>query len=243
MKQAIELSVFFPAYNEEKNIKDTVLNAVNVLKNIAATWEVLVVNDGSTDKTAKIVAELMKKNKNIRIVNHSENRGYGAAIKTGFNSCKYKLIAQVDSDGQFTFSEINNFLAKIDKADLVIGYRKKRIDSLYRRLLQRILWLADWFLFGLNIRDVDCGFKLIRKKVVETIGELKTESAITVTELMVRATRANFRIVEVGVEHHPRFDGEQTGGKLKVVFKAAREGLWLWWILLTEKNNFLTAKR
>lgn len=234
MTKIPRLSVFFPAFNEEKNIKKTVLDAVEVLKEIADRWEVIVVNDGSKDKTLPIVQKLAKNNRNIKLISHSENKGYGAAIKTGLNSCRYDLLVQMDSDGQFDFREIKDFIRKINQADLVIGFRKKRTDSFYRRVLQKILWLADWVLFGLNVQDVDCGFKLIKKNVVEQIGELVTESAITITEFIVKAKKAGFVIAETAVTHHSRREGEQTGGKLKIITKAGFEGLKLWWLLLKE---------
>lgn len=237
MKKVPQLSVFFPAYNEEENIKDTLVKAIRVLKEIADKWEAIVVNDGSTDRTGEIVKQLAKENENIRLITHKVNKGYGGAIKTGIFSSRYSLIAYMDSDGQFDFEEIKKFLAKIKKADLVAGYRKKRIDSLYRRVLARILWLADWVLFGLTVKDVDCGFKLFKKEVVDKIGKLVTESAITETEFVVRAKKAGFKIIQVGVNHNPRVEGEQTGGKLKIILKAAIEGLKLWQLLLKEQDE------
>lgn len=234
MKKISQLSVFFPAYNEEENIKNTIVQAIKVLKEIAGKWEVIVINDGSTDKTAEIVKQLAKKDKRIRLITHKINKGYGGAIKTGIFNSRYPLICYMDSDGQFDFKEIKKFLAKIKKADLVLGYRKKRTDSFYRRILARTLWLADWVLFGLKVKDVDCGFKLFKKEVVDKIGKLVTESAITETEFIVRAKKAGFKIAQVGVKHNPRIDGEQTGGRLKVILKAAIEGLKLWGILLKE---------
>lgn len=232
MKKIPQISVFFPAFNEEKNISATVLEAVSVLSKLAQIWEIIVIDDGSQDKTGLIVKELAKKYKRIRLTRHKHNKGYGAAIKTGLKSCRYNLIAHMDSDGQFSFSEIEKLLAKLDKADLVLGYRKKRTDSFYRRLLQKILWISDWVLFGLNVKDVDCGFKLFKKEVVDKIGPLITQSAITETEFVVRAKRAGFKISQVGLTHHLRFDGQQTGGKIKVISKAAWEGIKLWLDLL-----------
>lgn len=232
-----EISAFTPAYNEEKNIADTVGSMAAVLKKVAQKWELLVVDDGSKDKTKTIVTHLVKKDPRIKLISHPTNKGYGVAIKTGLKHCQYQLITHMDSDGQFSFKQLQLMLAKIDQADLVLGFRKKRTDSLYRQILQKILWLADWILFGLNVKDVDCGFKLFKKKVVDKIGLLVTESAITETEFVVRAKKAGFRFAEVGLDHHPRLDGCQTGGKLKVITKAAVEGLKLFWILTFKKIN------
>lgn len=236
MNKVRELSVFFPAFNEEDNIQNTVNQAIEVLNKIANKWEMIVVNDGSRDNTGGVVNKLAKNNKRIRLISHRLNKGYGAAIKTGLNNCRYDLIAHMDSDGQFSFADIELLLEHIHHADLVLGFRKQRIDSYYRRILQKILWLADWFLFGLKVKDVDCGFKLFKKEVVDKIGPLITESAITETEFVVRAQKKGFIIKEVGLQHHPRLDGAQTGGKLKVIARAAKEGLWLWWKMTLEKS-------
>lgn len=231
MQKISELSVFFPAYDEEKNIKETVTEAAKLLPTLASKWEIIVIDDGSEDRTSLIVKELGLKNKNIRLIQHPQNYGYGAAIKTGLKNCRYKIICHVDSDGQFTFGEVKYFLPLLKTADLVLGYRKKRTDSFYRQLLQKTLWIVDYLLFGLNVRDVDCGFKVFKKEVLVKIGKLKTESAITETEFVVKALKAGFKFAQVGVSHHPRMDGTQTGGKFKVIFKAAKEGLWLWWLI------------
>lgn len=231
MTKISELSVFLPAFNEEKNIQNTVLEVVKVLKEVASKWEIIVINDGSVDDTGKIVGDLTQKDNRIRLINHAQNFGYGAAIKTGLKNCRYKIICHMDSDGQFSFAAIKRFIPYLNHFDLVLGFRKKRIDSLYRRILQRILWIVDYLLFDLNVKDVDCGFKVFKKEVVKKIGNLQTASAITETEFVVKAIRAGFKFVEIGVDHHPRLDGAQTGGKLKVVYKAAKEGLWLWWLM------------
>lgn len=235
MRKLKSVSVFFPAYNEEENIAKTVKDAFQVLKKIADRFELIVVDDGSTDHTATIVKQLQKKIPQLKLIRHKKNRGYGGAVKTGLSRASYPWIVYTDSDGQFDFAEIKNFLPLASSADLILGYRIKRTDSLYRRFLQKILWLADLILFGLNVKDVDCGFKMIKKEVVKTIWPLTTESAITETELVVRAKRAGFKIAQVGVHHHARLEGEQTGGKLKIIAKAAWEGIKLWWQLIVER--------
>lgn len=234
MKKLPSLSVFFPAYNEEKNIKNTVEKAVKILPEIAKQWEILVVNDGSKDQTEPIVKELIKKDSRIRMISHTPNRGYGAAIKTGLYNSRYDWICYTDSDGQFDFAEIDQFLAQQDKGDLIIGYRIKREDPFLRLLIGKLLRLWDILFFGLNVRDPDCGFKLIKKEVVDKIPKLVTESGITETEFLVRAQRAGFKIVEVGVHHYPRKAGAQTGANPAVILKAFKETFSLWWSLLFE---------
>lgn len=220
------LSVFFPAYNEEDNIETTVSKAVSVLKSLKlADWEVIVVDDGSTDNTAAVVKNLTDKNSKIRLVKHTGNRGYGAALKTGFSSAKFDWIAFTDSDGQFDFREINKFIDSADGHQVVVGFRKRRSDSKFRRAMAFLLRIWDAVLFGLNLKDVDCGFKLIKKSVIDQVFPLVTESAITETEMMAKIHRAGFPIKQIGVAHHSREGGVQTGGNFKVIFKAVVESV------------------
>ncbi len=223
-----QLSVFLPAYNEEKSIKRVVFSVLAKIKSVAKQYEIIIVNDGSSDKTKQIIEKLTKKYSSVRLVNHSKNKGYGAALKTGMEVAKYEWICFMDSDGQFDFNEFNKFLKYTTKADLIIGYRKKRKDSFFRKLLAKCLWLADLILFGVNFKDIDCGFKLFSKTALEKIGPLLTESAITESEFVVRAKKADLKIIQVPVTHYVRDKGVQTGAKLKVVSKAAIEGVMLW---------------
>jgi glycosyltransferase involved in cell wall biosynthesis len=225
------LSVFFPAYNEESNIAKTVNLAIKFLESEKINYEILVVNDGSSDQTAAVVSELTRKNKRISLISHPRNRGYGGALKTGMKESAFDWICYADSDGQFNFQELQYFLKFINQYDMVIGYRKKRSDSQIRHLLAKALQIGDWLLFGVWFKDIDCGFKLFKKKVVQTVFPLVTESAITESEFMIKAKRAGFKIKEVGVTHLAREKGIQTGAQLKVVSKAIREAFKLFWIL------------
>ncbi|MBU3956805.1 glycosyltransferase family 2 protein [Patescibacteria group bacterium] len=220
MEKVKELSVFFPAYNEEDNIKTTVTKAIKILPKVAKKWEIIVIDDGSTDKTGEIVEELIKKEPRIKMITHTPNRGYGATIKSGVYNARYELIAFTDADGQFDFSEITKFIKEQhqSKADLVIGYYLKRAEPFYRILISKILWeLPVFLLFGLRARDIDCGFKLISKKVIDKIPRLEAERGpFITTELLVKAKKEGFKISQVGVHHYPRKAGQATGITLKV---------------------------
>ena len=231
MKKLSELSLFLPAYNEEKVITQTVTKADAILRKVAKKYEILVVNDGSTDKTEVVVNKIIKKNKNVRMITHNPNKGYGGALKTGLYESKYKYISFIDADGQFDFSEIGKFIKHIKDHDLVVGYRAKRADTGPRIIIARLLKLWNLFWFRFSIKDTDCGFKLIKKDVVDKLPKLKTESAITETEFLIRAKRAGYKFKEVPVGHYPRTTGKSTGGDLKVIFKAAKDSLKLWWAL------------
>lgn len=222
------LSIFMPAYNEEGNITTTIIDARSAAKEIARSYEIIVVDDGSHDRTAEVVLELKKRDNNIRLVRHNKNKGYGAAVKTGLKSCRHDWIFFTDSDGQFRYDELAQFVRARGKADLIIGYRRKRMDPFHRVFVAQVL-LKVWnfVLFGLTIRDVDCAYKLFTREVRDAI-KLDTESAITVTEFIVKAKTQGFRILQLPVFHYPRKFGEQTGGNWRVIARAARESLVLY---------------
>jgi len=222
-----KLSVFFPAYNEEKNIKDTILKAKSVLENLdLKDWEILIVNDGSNDKTGEVVQGLAKRDKRVKLLGHKINRGYGAALKTGFYNSRFDWIVFTDSDGQFDFSEIEKFFRRQveTKADLVIGYYKKRAVSFYRIWGSKLWELSIFLFFGLRVKDVDCGFKLISKKVIDKIPRLEAERGPFISsELLIKAKTAGFKIVEIPVSHFPRKEGQATGASLKVILSGFRD--------------------
>lgn len=222
------LSVFFPAFNEEKNIEKTVNASVEKLKKTAGSYEVIVVDDGSTDKTGVLVKKLIKKNSKIRLITHTPNRGYGAALKSGFAHCQHPWIAYTDSDGQFDFNEIDKFLDRRDEADLIIGYRSPRRDPWHRVLIGQLLRLWNLIFFSFRVRDVDCGFKLIKKEVIDKIGTLQTSIGMTATELLVKAKKAGFKIMEIPVTHYPRQEGRQTGADPQVIWRSMKESFRLW---------------
>lgn len=221
MEKIPELSLFFPAYNEETNLKNTVEKVIPVLDKVAEKYEVIIVNDGSKDKTGEIAAKLADEYPFIKVITHSPNRGYGAALKSGMYNSRYEWIAFTDADGQFDFSEITKFIDKQKEtsADLVIGYYLKRAVPFYRILGSKIWELVVLLLFGLKVKDIDCGFKFFRKKVVENISKLEAERGPFISsEFLVKAKKAGFKISEVGVHHYPRAGGKQTGASLKVIF-------------------------
>lgn len=222
------LSVFFPAYNEEGNIESTVNRAVEVLKDLDLEYEVIIVDDGSTDKTGEVADRLAAEISEVKVVYHYPNRGYGGALRSGFENSKYEWVAFTDADGQFDFSEIKKFLPLTKSADLILGYRLERADSVSRRfftwgwaLLPRILW-------GLKVCDYSCGFKLIKKEVYGAVRPIESEEKVFQIEFLVKAKKKGFRFAEVGVSHYPRKAGGQTGANLQVVLKSLREILALW---------------
>lgn len=224
------LSVFFPAYNEEKNIENTINQAVKALKKLELEWEIIIVDDGSKDQTGEVSDELSDKLEHVRVI-HQINKGYGGALKTGFKEARYEWVAFADSDGQFDFSEIELFLEKADQADLILGYRLKRADSFLRKVFTFGWDLLAQILLGLDARDYSCGFKLIKREVFEKVQPLEGEEKVTQIELLVKAKKLGYKFVEVGVHHYPRKFGIPTGAKITVVIKSVFDLFKLWWKL------------
>jgi len=218
-----QLSVFFPAYNEEKNIPIVVEKALKVLPRVADEYEVIIVDDGSRDHTREVAGDLARAHPVVRVIGHEKNRGYGAALRTGFRAAQYPWVAFTDSDGQFDFADIEWMLPFTRSADLILGYRMRRADSALRRLFTFGWGLIPRILLGLDVKDYSCGFKLIRKSVIEAVEPIQGEEKVYQIELLVKAKRQGFKFAEVGVHHYPREFGTQTGANLKVVARSIRE--------------------
>jgi glycosyltransferase involved in cell wall biosynthesis len=222
MPKVSYLSVFFPCYNEEANVERMVNTAQQVLPELAEKWEIIPVNDGSKDRTWEIIERLAKADPNVHPVNHEKNQGYGGAVISGYNASKGELVFFTDGDLQFDLRELTLLIEKLDEGDLILGYRKNRRDPWHRKLNAFMWGSLVKFLFGFKVRDVDCAFKMIKRKVVDKV-KLSAGGAMVSTELLARANRAGFRFVEVGVTHYPRTAGTQTGAKLSVILKAFKE--------------------
>lgn len=226
------LSVFLPAYNEEKNIKNTIDQVDRVCKeNNFQNYEILIINDGSLDKTADIVSAIAKKNKRVHLISHLVNKGYGGALITGFKSAKYEWVAFTDADGQFDFRQIDKFLEKTSISDLILGYRLNRADPMIRTVLTFGWKTLALLLLNLTVKDYSCGFKLIKKKVFDRVEPLVSGEKVTQIELLVKAKKQGFKFSEVGVNHYPRKFGKPTGASLKVFLKSLVDLFKLWWQL------------
>jgi glycosyltransferase involved in cell wall biosynthesis len=224
------LSVFMPAYNEGKNVGETLEEVLKVLQTLdIKEYEVIVVNDGSKDQTAEVVKQWEKKDKHVRLVEHDKNKGYGEAVKTGFYASKFNYIVFIDADGQFDFTDVHKLLNKIDKADVVVGYRMNRQDN-FMRIFNGWGWTQlSNILFGLHLKDVDCAFKLFKREVIETIPHLEAKRGAMINpETLAKAKKAGFKIEEVGVKHFPRKDGKSTGGNLEVIISSFWDLIKFW---------------
>ncbi len=225
------LTLVLPAFNEEQNIALTVSSACETLPQLATEWEVIIVNDGSADRTGEICDQLASANPRVRAIHHATNCGYGAALKSGIISAKYELIFFTDSDGQFTFTELPDFIEHAKHFDIVAGYRMKRHDPPYR-LLNALGWkMLVRLLLGIKIRDIDCAYKVFRRRVFECV-QIRSVGAMVNTEILAQAMRFGMQVKEVGVSHFPRRFGSPTGANIFVILKAFRELFKLWWKLL-----------
>ena len=222
MANAVQrLSVFFPAYNEADNIARTVNQAKKVLQKLDfQSYEIIIVNDGSSDATARIADKLAANDTHIRVIHHQQNRGYGSALISGFAAARYDWVVFTDSDGQFDFAEIEKFLPLAVDHDAVLGYRVKRQDHAMRRLNAGAWGSLMKLNFGFQVRDIDCAFKLVRNDSIKSIWPLEASGAFVSTELIVKLKQSGASIAEVGVTHYPRTAGQSTGANFDVIKKA-----------------------
>lgn len=219
------LSVFFPAYNEEGNIAEAIRRALVAIPKVAKKYEIIVVNDGSTDKTKQEALKMAARYPGVVRVVSQKNKGYGGALKRGFAESRYDWIFFTDADLQFDLQEITRLLRPAQTVDMVLGYRMKRADGWKRILLAQMLkiWNRFWFNYPLEIKDTDCAFKLIRRHVMKTIEPFISDGAMISTELILKAQYANFSWKQVGVSHYLRLSGKPTGNNWRVIFRAIKD--------------------
>ena len=216
------ISVFFPCFNEQDNIAGLVEKALGVLEKLNADFEVIIVDDGSSDDTGKIADELAGKNDRVKAVHHHTNLGYGAALQSGFKAATKDLVFYTDGDGQFDINEMPPLLGLMEQCDIVSCYRLNRQDNLVRKINAWCWTNLVCILFRMKIRDIDCAFKLYRREIFDNIA-LSSTGALIDTEVLARATRRGYSITQVGVHHYPRTAGEQTGANLGVILRAFKE--------------------
>lgn len=216
------ISVFFPCHNEAAVVEAVVSQALSVLRDIASDYEVIVVNDGSRDATGPIADRLAAANPKVRVVHHSTNRGYGAALQSGIAACTKDLVFYTDGDGQFDLAELRNLLPLIESHDIVIGFRLNRQEGFVRRFNGWAWTRLVCFVFSLRARDIDCAFKLFRRQVFDGML-LHSGGALISTEILARAARKGCSTAQVGVHHFPRRAGRATGAKPAVILRAFQE--------------------
>ena len=216
------LSVFFPCYNEKESIWTLTEKAIRITGEICDDHEVILVDDGSSDGTAELADQLAAKYPAVRVIHHPVNKGYGAALQSGFRAAAKEYVFYTDGDGQFDIAELNTVLPLIAHCDIVSGYRLNRQEGLLRKINAFCWTKLVGFLFDLKLKDIDCAFKLYRREIFDSI-EMHSTGALIDTEILARATRKGYTVTQIGVHHYPRRAGESSGADIKVILRAFKE--------------------
>ena len=236
------LTFFFPAYNEEENIAETIRRALDeVGPLVGGSIEVLAVDDGSTDRTRELGEAMAATDPRVRVF-HQENRGYGGALRAGFDNARGELIGFSDGDLQFDLREMSRLIERLGDnrkpVDVVIGYRLKRRDPPHRIFIAKTYNAIVSVLFGLRVRDIDCAMKLFRREVFDGLP-LTTDSPFLSAELLIKLRARGERIAQVGVTHYPRAAGTNTGASFRKILRTFRDIGKLRWALWTRRREVL----
>jgi glycosyltransferase involved in cell wall biosynthesis len=234
------LSVVVPLYNEQENVGPTVREIEDKIGPRVQDYEVILVDDGSTDLTARLCDDLAAGSPRVRALHHESNLGYGAALRTGFAAARHPLIFYTDGDLQFDLGEIERLLPLLEGADIVTGYRINRQDPPHRRFNAAVYNAVMRTLFGVRLRDLDCAFKIYRKSIFDRIA-MQSDGILISGEILVQAVQQGRVIREVGVTHYPRRRGTPTGNNPLVVLAAMRELVKFCWTQIRLRSSGAAA--
>jgi len=221
-RSSLSLAVFFPCHNEQDNVEALTIKALEVLSAICDDFEVILINDGSSDRTAQIADGLARDHDAVKVIHHPVNRGYGGALQSGFRAATKEWVVYTDGDGQFDIGELPMLLDLIPQYDIVTCYRKNRQDSLLRRFNGWAWGRLINFFFKLKLRDIDCAFKLYRRDIFDHI-QMESNGALIDAEILARAHRAGYSMTQIPVTHYPRTAGDSSGANFKVILRAFKE--------------------
>lgn len=216
------LSVFFPCYNEKDSVRTLTEKTLSVVAKICSDYEIILVDDGSSDGTSELADQLAEEYPAVRVVHHPQNKGYGAALQSGFRAATKEYVFYTDGDGQFDTAELPKLLPLIQKYDIVSAYRIRRQDNMARKINAFCWTTLVCFLFHLRLRDIDCAFKLYKRDIFDHI-EMHSNGALIDTEILARAQRKGYTITQIGVQHYPRLAGKSSGANIKVILRAFKE--------------------
>ncbi len=222
IKRDISLSIFFPAYNEEDNIADSVREAKKVVRQITDRYEIIVVDDGSSDRTAAIVSDIAREDPLVRLVRHEQNQGYGAAVWSGIQAARYDWVFFTDADLQFRLDELTRLVEHIPEHNVVLGCRSPRKDPFIRLVNAKGWNILNRIVFGLKAKDIDCAFKLFDRRLVAALP-VKSRGAMMTAEMLIHLQKNGVNFKEVPVTHLPRTKGVATGAKPAVILRAFKE--------------------
>jgi glycosyltransferase involved in cell wall biosynthesis len=236
-----ELTFFFPAFNEEENVESTVARALTEIGPMVDSLEVLIVDDGSTDRTPQLADALVAADPRVRVV-HQPNRGYGGALRAGFEHAAGELICFSDGDLQFDLAEMSILLERLRASErpvqAVIGYRKRRRDPFHRTVIAKTYNAIVSLLFGLRARDIDCAMKLFRRELFVGLP-LDSEGPFLSAELLIKLRARGVRMAQVGVTHYPRAAGTNTGASFGKILRTLRDIWGLRWGLWFDRRRAL----
>jgi len=231
------LSIFFPAYNDAGTIASLALVAHMTARQLTDDYEVIVVEDGSPDHTGELLDEMARHFSWLKVVHHAKNRGYGGALRTGFETASKELVFYTDGDAQYDPRELTKLWAAFSpQVDFVNGYKIGRSDPLHRIVIGRIY---HWFVraaFGLELRDVDCDFRLMRRDVFRKVV-LTRSSGVICVELMKKVQDHGFRIAQVPVNHFHRSYGKSQFFNVPRVARTLGDLARLWFELVVQKAH------
>ncbi len=234
------ISVFFPAYNDAGTIPSMVIASILTLRELTDDYEVIVVNDASRDHTGELLTELEHVYDCVRVITHTKNKGYGGALRSGFDHATKDLIFYTDGDAQYDPRELKQLLpALTDDVDMVNGYKIARSDPLHRVIIGTIYQYFVRFVFGLKVRDPDCDFRLIRRSVFDKV-HLESDSGVICVEMMKKIGDNNFRIAQVPVHHYHRAYGKSQFFNFRRLFRVAVDLSKLWFRLVVRKEHLRT---
>ena len=229
--------MFFPAYNDSGTIASLVISARKAAQQLTPDFEVIIVNDGSTDATAEIADELARTYPEVRVVHHPRNRGYGGALRSGFDAATRELIFYTDGDAQYDPAEMVELWNRFDDSvDLVNGYKISRSDPMHRIIIGRVYHHTVKLLFGLHVRDVDCDFRMMRRAIFDRVA-LEKNSGVICLEMMKKVQDAGFRIAEVPVHHYHRAFGTSQFFNVRRLAKTALDVARLWFALVVRREH------
>ncbi|MCC6299435.1 MAG: glycosyltransferase family 2 protein [Anaerolineales bacterium] len=236
-KRITSLSAVFPAYNDGGSIASMIAAASIAVRHVSDDYEIIVVNDGSADYTATVLEEMGKKYPELKVVQHPENRGYGAALQTGFKTATKDWVFYTDGDSQYNPLELPLLVDALhDGVDVVNGYKLTRNDSLIRAVIGRAYHNFVKLFFGIRIKDVDCDFRLIPRRIINEI-ELESMSGAICLEMVKKIEDAGYVIAEVPVNHYSRKYGVSQFFVPWRILRTFRRLALLYWKLVVRKEH------
>ena len=237
MESLKSLSIFFPAYNDAATIPSMIMSAFLTVQKVTDDFEIIVVNDGSKDHTAEMLNEIQRLYPQVRVITHPQNRGYGAALRTGFSSASKEWVFYTDGDAQYDPRELIKLVEALESnIDVVNGYKIERSDPLHRIIIGRLYHHIVRMIFGFRLTDVDCDYRLMRRTIFDKV-QLTSTSGTICLEMVKKMQDFRYRFSEVPVHHYHRAHGKSQFFNFPRLFRTGLQLMSLWWILVVRKQH------